>query len=246
MHGAAGRTGPSYAALQLQRALHSETADGSPGPRCARPWDDGYWTLGGLPERFRDCSVRCMLRRVPFRAVSATRAALIVLGCVSAASPQAAPLVPFPLKPVSGPAFVEAVNAADIYEVSSGGYALKRSSSSAVKEFAQVMVDEHRNATRRLKWVLMKPDSYVVLPTHISTEYMFVMDRLVAASAADFDRVYVAQQMAAHRDALMLAEEYARAGDDLVLRRFAKASVPEIRMHLEMITQIAQQELAVR
>src|SRR5262249_10890595 len=54
--------------------------------------------------------------------------------------------------------------------------------------------------------------------------------------------VYIAQQMQAHKEALMLAEEYARKGDDLDLRRFAERSVREIQMRLDRISAIALRE----
>src|SRR5262245_45976508 len=170
-----------------------------------------------------------MMRWLGLRNVGAALAVMLAsamaLGNSEAATRTSeAPLVPRPLPPVTATAFVGAVVASNNYEESAGAYALKRASSAEVKDFARAMIVDHREATRRLKWLLTKHDQLVVLPTHVSTDYLFVIDQLVFASAADFDHVYIAQQMQAHKEALMLAEEYARKGDDLDLRRFAERS----------------------
>jgi putative membrane protein len=143
-----------------------------------------------------------------------------------------------PWAATSGLHFVEAVVAADNYRAAAGGLAMKTSPSLEVRDFGRTLWVASIEDTRRLKWVL-GPDA--VLPTRVSTRYMFVIDKLVTAGGDAFDQRFIAQQTASLQEALALAQAYARVGDDLDLREFAARSVPHIQMQLDRVLQIQTQ-----
>ena len=58
---------------------------------------------------------------------------------------------------------------------------------------------------------------------------------LRAARGPARDRLYIAQQKDAHRDALALMESYGRGGDARPLRMAATKIAPVVRMHLDML-----------
>jgi putative membrane protein len=60
-----------------------------------------------------------------------------------------------------------------------------------------------------------------------------MMAELRAASGADFDRVFIRQQVQAHEMALALHSNYAANGDTPALRAVASAAVPVVRQHLD-------------
>jgi putative membrane protein len=60
-----------------------------------------------------------------------------------------------------------------------------------------------------------------------------MLDNLKAASAADFDKTYIDQQVAAHDEALTLMKGYADSGSDAGLKGGAAKAVPKIQMHLD-------------
>jgi putative membrane protein len=60
-----------------------------------------------------------------------------------------------------------------------------------------------------------------------------MMAELRATSGANFDRVFVRQQVQAHEMALALHSNYAARGDTPALRAVASAAVPVVRQHLE-------------
>ncbi|MCP8893087.1 DUF4142 domain-containing protein, partial [Sphingomonas faeni] len=59
------------------------------------------------------------------------------------------------------------------------------------------------------------------------------INELQTASAADFDRLYIGQQIPAHQAALDLHQSYSSGGDQALLRMSAKAAVPIVKQHLD-------------
>ena len=75
-------------------------------------------------------------------------------------------------------------------------------------------------------------------PTQVFSRDMFLIDQLVSVNGDAFDRLFIAQQTASLKEALALAEGYARAGDELDLKEFAARSVPKIKLQLDRILEI--------
>lgn len=130
--------------------------------------------------------------------------------------------------------FINAAAISDMYEVTAGKIALQRSTSPAVKEFAQKMVDAHTTTTDRLKSIIADKDIAVTPPAHVDTLHEGLLDDLRAAKSGDFDHRYISQQIAAHKAADMLFRGYAKDGDLGALKKFAAATDPDIKMHLDM------------
>jgi len=145
----------------------------------------------------------------------------------------------------NGAHFVEAVVKADNYRMRAAALAIKKSPSADVREFARQLWEDSIDDTRRLKWVLTKQNPYVVLPTQVSPHYLFVLDALIPVGRDVFDRHFIEQLAASLSEARSLAEEYARAGDDLDLKEFARASLPKIKIELDRITAIRSQHQAL-
>ena len=64
------------------------------------------------------------------------------------------------------------------------------------------------------------------------------IDHLNKASDADFDKVYVDQQVAAHKEAEDLMTGYAKDGSDAGLKDGAAKTAPKVQMHLDKIKSI--------
>jgi putative membrane protein len=143
-----------------------------------------------------------------------------------------------PWAATSGLHFVEALVNADNYRAKAAGLAMKRSPSSDVRQFAHAVWVSSVANRRRLEWVLMRTEPYVVLPSQVSPRYMFVIDQLIPVSGEAFDERFIAQQTASLAEALALAQAYARVGDDLDLKDYAARSVPKIQAQLDRIREI--------
>jgi len=141
----------------------------------------------------------------------------------------------------SGLHFVEAAVNADNYRAAVGGLAMKKSPSPDVRDFGRLLWKDSIEDTRALKWALTKAEPDVVLPTQVSTHYMFVIDELLPVSGEAFDQRFIAQQTASLGEALALAQAYARWGDDFDLKEYAARSVPRIETQLMRIREIGMQ-----
>ncbi len=62
-----------------------------------------------------------------------------------------------------------------------------------------------------------------------------MVGKLNQLSGADFDHVYVTDQVAAHDEAAKLFSDYAQNGDDQPLKDFAAKTLPVIREHQQHI-----------
>jgi len=128
--------------------------------------------------------------------------------------------------------FVTAAAISDMYEVTAGQIAVQRAQSPAVKEFAQQMVDAHTETTAKLKSVLASNNINVAPPAHVDNRRQSMLDDLRGAKAQDFDHRYIAQQIAAHKEADILMRGYAKDGDNAAIKDFAATTDKAVKMHL--------------
>jgi putative membrane protein len=135
--------------------------------------------------------------------------------------------------------FVTAAATSDMYEVTAGKIALQRAASPAVKAFAQKMVDAHTATTAKLKGIIASNNIKVTPPAHVDNRRQGMLDDLRGAKSADFDHRYIAQQVAAHKEADILFIGYAKDGDNAAVKDFAAATDKDIKMHLSMAQRLA-------
>lgn len=128
--------------------------------------------------------------------------------------------------------FVEAAAISDMYEVAAGKLAVQRSSSPAVKAFAQKMVDAHTETTTKLKGILSANNIKVMPPTSVDSRRQGMLDNLRGASNAEFDNRYITQQVAAHKEAGILMRGYAKDGDNAAIKAFASETSHHVAEHL--------------
>ena len=126
-----------------------------------------------------------------------------------------------------------AMAVSDMYEIQAARVALEKSQNAQVKAFAQRMIDHHTTMSNELKAAVAGSGETITLPTQLDERRQGMVDNLKQAPAAGFDGVYVNQQVAAHTEALQLAETYAGNGGNAALKAHAAKGVPTIRQHLE-------------
>lgn len=121
---------------------------------------------------------------------------------------------------------------ADVYEITSSQIALTRSQNAQVRAFATMLIDHHSRTTN-LALAAAKAAAVMPPPPVLTPPNRALIDQLYAAPAADFDRVYVGQQVPAHQAALNLHSSYASMGDTPQLQTTARSAVPIVTSHLE-------------
>ncbi|HEY0413030.1 MAG TPA: DUF4142 domain-containing protein [Allosphingosinicella sp.] len=142
------------------------------------------------------------------------------------------------MTPTQRDAYVGMAAASDMFEIQSSQLARSRAQRPEVRDFAQMMIDDHSRTTAQLTAAAqaagMAPPVPALLPMQAT-----MMNQLQAASSADFDRVYLAQQVQAHQMALALHSNYGTNGDTAALRAVANAAVPVVQMHLDRVRALA-------
>ncbi len=138
--------------------------------------------------------------------------------------------------PVSADAFTTNAAISDMYEIEAGKIAQQKGGTPAVKDFGKMMVADHTALSNTMKPLIIAAGK--TPPTGLDERRKGMIDNLNAAPAADFDRVYLAQQEAAHNEALTLMQGYADHGDSTDLKAAARQAIPKIRAHLDHVKQL--------
>lgn len=140
--------------------------------------------------------------------------------------------------PMTTESFVTNAAISDMYEVQAGRIAQQKARSADVKAFGQMMATDHTAMMNQMKPLATAANQ--TPPTGLDERRKGMIDNLNAASAADFDRVYLSQQEAAHSEALDLMRGYAERGDNAGLKDMAGKAVPKIQQHLDRVKQLQQ------
>jgi putative membrane protein len=133
--------------------------------------------------------------------------------------------------------FVTSAAISDMYEIQAGEIAQKKGQSADVKAFGKTMVTDHTALSKELKPLIAAAGK--TPPTGLDERRKGLIDNLNAASAAEFDQVYLKQQEAAHDEALSLMRNYAEKGDDVNLKAAASKAVPKVQAHLDHVKQLS-------
>lgn len=139
--------------------------------------------------------------------------------------------------------FVRKAAISDMYEVEAGKLAQEKATRADVKSFASQMVSAHTQTTEKLKGILaskpgMKP------PAAMDTKHNALIAELRGAGGASFDKVYTAQQIEGHQQAVTLFTGESNNGRDSDLKAFASATLPTIQQHLSMAQNLKKGEAA--
>ncbi len=154
---------------------------------------------------------------------------LLTMGGAAVALAACASLAPTPRTAMP---YAAMAGSSDQFEIQSSQAALRMSQNPETRRYAQMLIDHHTQTSATLMAAAqeagMTPPPPVLIPRHAA------MLRTIEAAPADrFDRVYFAQQVPAHVEALALHQNYAAGGDTPSLRTAAGAAVPFVQQHLE-------------
>lgn len=129
--------------------------------------------------------------------------------------------------------YVAKAGASDLFERQSAAL-MTRSRNAKVRAFAAMMTRDHSKSTTSVK-AAAAASRLRVAPPMLDRMQSRNLAALRAARGADRDRLYIDQQKAAHRDALMLQQDYADNGGARPLRVAAMKIVPVVKHHIEML-----------
>jgi putative membrane protein len=97
-----------------------------------------------------------------------------------------------------------------------------------------MMVDAHGKSTAQVKAAAAKA-KLKVAPPHLTPTQQEMIAQLKAETGTARDRAYVAQQRAAHGQALAVQQAYAKDGKVASLRGAATGIVPVVEHHIMLL-----------
>lgn len=131
--------------------------------------------------------------------------------------------------------FASKATASNNFEIQAANIALTKSQDQNIKQYAQMIVDDHTAAGNELatlvknkNWQLSTPDNQ---------NYTELIDQLNNADPANFDRTYVDLMAKSHQDAITLFKDASTgtATTDAELRKFATDKIPAFQKHLDQL-----------
>ena len=127
-----------------------------------------------------------------------------------------------------------AVSAADagMMEVQLATLALSNGSSAKVKEYAQMMLDDHNKANDELKALAQKKN--ISLPAALSEKKQKKFNDMSEKKGEDFDKEYCDQMVKDHKDVVDMFEKARDNAKDPEIKAWASEKLPTLQHHLTM------------
>lgn len=139
--------------------------------------------------------------------------------------------------------YVAAAGMSDLYEIQSSQIAVKKSPTPAVRKFAAMLITHHQKTIAATMMAAQKA-GLSPAPPSLDAGASASIAELQNAAPADFDRLYIGQQVPAHQAPLDLHQSYATGGDQAPLRASAKAAIPIVKQHLAAATKMQSGKMA--
>jgi len=171
-----------------------------------------------------------MIRKHPFFLITAAAAALVLASATSAGQ------TAMSSKGSADSHFVMEAAEGGMAEVEMGKLAVDKASSPEVKSFGQKMVDDHSKANDELKQVASQKG--ITLPAGPSAAHKAKMDKMSKMSGPAFDKAYMDDMVADHKEDVAAFQKEARSGKDPDVQSFASKTLPTLQEHLKMAQDI--------
>ena len=120
----------------------------------------------------------------------------------------------------------------NIAEIQLCQLATEKATTDAVKEFGQMMVEHHTQATKELTQLARKKG--LTLPTDMGEENRARLERLSKLSGREFDSAYMQEMVNHHTQDVSLFQIQTQQGQAQDLRAWAAEKLPLLQEHLQM------------
>jgi putative membrane protein len=158
-------------------------------------------------------------------------AVLTVALAAAIASTASAQQSPPTAHPPSTSRFIEKAAITNMFEVQAGQLAQQKSSAAPLTEYAKMIVDDHQKAQDELKSAAQGIQG-ATLPRSLDQAHESMLQELKMSSGKPFENAFKLQQVEGHKQAILLVESYAKAGDNPQLQQWAQKALPVLRKHL--------------
>ena len=129
---------------------------------------------------------------------------------------------------------MKTAGASDLYERQSSQVVLETTKNPKVASFAKMMLSAHAKSTADVKAAAAK-SKVKAAPPMLTPAQAEMIAQLRAENGAARDATYVAQQKAAHGQALAVQKAYATEGKAVPLKMAAAKIVPVVQHHIALL-----------
>jgi putative membrane protein len=130
--------------------------------------------------------------------------------------------------------FILAAAQGGMTEVKLGELAVQQGLRADVKEFGQMMVNDHSAINDDLKALAAKEG--VALPDSLDAKHQGMVDKLAALTGSAFDDAYVAAMIKGHKKDAKAFKAESTATQDADIKSFLDKSIPVVESHLQHVT----------
>ncbi|WP_246443987.1 DUF4142 domain-containing protein [Sphingomonas sediminicola] len=129
--------------------------------------------------------------------------------------------------------FVNTVAASDRFEIETSKLVPSSAASAQVMDFAKQLIAAHTASTAKLKAIVAKDPSGIVIDDQLSTAQQATLEDMKSKKGYIFDAAYLAALAHGHDQTLTKLKNYAASGDNPALKEFAAGLIPTVSEHLE-------------
>ena len=133
--------------------------------------------------------------------------------------------------------FVQAAATGGKVEIMTSKMALKKSQDQSVKDFANEMISDHKDANAKLM-KLVKKDNLTKPEKGLDAEHQAMVDNLKKLSGGAFDAQYKTIQDKGHMETIAAFQKEADAGTNPDLKAFAQATLPTLQHHVDDLKKV--------
>ncbi len=130
--------------------------------------------------------------------------------------------------------FLTQVAMINMEEIRLGELAQQNSSMKDVKEFGEMMEEDHKKSQDELTQLAAKKS--ITLPSSPDANAEADYKKLSSKSGPEFDNEYIDMMVTGHKDAIALFKSEAANATDADIRQWAGATLPTLQKHLDHAT----------
>lgn len=133
------------------------------------------------------------------------------------------------MPPATDAEFVTKASVGNTFEIQESQLALDKATDGRLKDFAKTMIADHTDAFKKLQDAAGKSGAKAEMM--LDAPHQAMLDNLKTFSSTDFDKIYIADQIASHSETMALLSDYKQNGKNSDLMSWTKQALPVVMMH---------------
>jgi putative membrane protein len=135
-------------------------------------------------------------------------------------------------------AFIKHAAQCNLMEVKAAQLGSDKGQSQEVKRFSEKLVKDHGQAMQQIRQLAQTHN--VTLPTELDAKQQAKLDKLQAASGAEFDKDFARCMVKDHAKAVAKYEKASQKCEAADVKSYAQTTLPALREHLRMAKDLAR------